>query len=228
MRVPAPAARTTTRRPSSLVAHVRVLRRQPLVLVPHSRRRDAPSPGLEPELSEPKSEVLPITPRRNAHQRLTAVSQETLVEADTLLAWRRAGVRRRAGQPTGSRSTTGVTWYAGAVSCGKPSWLQPGRERARRGMRRRLYVKGAARAGRCRWLGHGSRCLGSDAGQWRRSGSRGTTTSRSHRVRSHDARLCQTAHSMRMVSVQVLEYVSRCRRGARRHTSGAASVAAGS
>src|SRR6185369_3453160 len=26
----------------------------------------APSPGLEPELSEPKSEVLPITPRRTA------------------------------------------------------------------------------------------------------------------------------------------------------------------
>jgi hypothetical protein len=28
--------------------------------------REAPSPGLEPELSEPKSEVLPITPRRIA------------------------------------------------------------------------------------------------------------------------------------------------------------------
>src|ERR1700761_5841376 len=27
---------------------------------------EAPSPGLEPELSEPKSEVLPITPRRIA------------------------------------------------------------------------------------------------------------------------------------------------------------------
>lgn len=29
---------------------------------------EAPSPGLEPELSEPKSEVLPITPRRIAHR----------------------------------------------------------------------------------------------------------------------------------------------------------------
>src|SRR5260370_34564761 len=29
----------------------------------------APSPGLEPELSEPKSDVLPITPRRTTHQR---------------------------------------------------------------------------------------------------------------------------------------------------------------
>src|SRR6185437_15113152 len=30
--------------------------------------KTAPSPGLEPELSEPKSEVLPITPRRTAYQ----------------------------------------------------------------------------------------------------------------------------------------------------------------
>jgi hypothetical protein len=29
-----------------------------------SARIKAPSPGLEPELSEPKSDVLPITPRR--------------------------------------------------------------------------------------------------------------------------------------------------------------------
>jgi hypothetical protein len=35
----------------------------------HARSRQkshAPSPGLEPELSEPKSDVLPITPRRIA------------------------------------------------------------------------------------------------------------------------------------------------------------------
>ena len=32
-------------------------------------RVEAPSPGLEPELSEPKSDVLPITPRRTTHQR---------------------------------------------------------------------------------------------------------------------------------------------------------------
>lgn len=34
--------------------------------------RGAPSPGLEPELSEPKSEVLPITPRRIANPRRAA------------------------------------------------------------------------------------------------------------------------------------------------------------
>jgi AcrR family transcriptional regulator len=36
---------------------------------PQIRRVVAPSPGLEPELSEPKSDVLPITPRRTTHQR---------------------------------------------------------------------------------------------------------------------------------------------------------------
>jgi hypothetical protein len=34
------------------------------VLEAKVRSMEAPSPGLEPELSEPKSEVLPITPRR--------------------------------------------------------------------------------------------------------------------------------------------------------------------
>ena len=39
--------------------------RSPRLSTPKSQAR-APSPGLEPELSEPKSEVLPITPRRTA------------------------------------------------------------------------------------------------------------------------------------------------------------------
>src|SRR6185312_7345719 len=47
----------------------------------HSKLRPittAPSPGLEPELSEPKSEVLPITPRRTDQLVM-------LVEATTLI-----------------------------------------------------------------------------------------------------------------------------------------------
>src|SRR5579884_1117026 len=44
----------------------------PLSVAFHARSRqtlEAPSPGLEPELSEPKSDVLPITPRRIARPR---------------------------------------------------------------------------------------------------------------------------------------------------------------
>src|SRR5262245_28281833 len=44
----------------------------------------APSPGLEPELSEPKSDVLPITPRRISHQE-TLDGTVALRRTDTLI-----------------------------------------------------------------------------------------------------------------------------------------------
>src|ERR1700744_1605521 len=55
----------------------------------------APSPGLEPELSEPKSDVLPITPRRTTHQR----------RADTLAVGRPPG-QPRALMPSSDCSAT--------------------------------------------------------------------------------------------------------------------------
>src|SRR6478736_2463459 len=71
MRVLAPAARTrTAASPCTLDIELHVDSRSPKL---------APSPGLEPELSEPKSEVLPITPRRTDQLVM-------LVEATTLIS----------------------------------------------------------------------------------------------------------------------------------------------
>ena len=73
IRVPAPAARTrtavsvasrlplTSRACASCRTRLELSHRSHVLPV-------APSPGLEPELSEPKSEVLPITPRRNCSE----------------------------------------------------------------------------------------------------------------------------------------------------------------
>src|SRR5271166_5234487 len=84
IRVPGPAAKTRT------AVSPRTVIDSPYLIWPTGRERacliidtpssvafralsrqttEAPSPGLEPELSEPKSEVLPITPRRIAYPR---------------------------------------------------------------------------------------------------------------------------------------------------------------
>ena len=73
--VPAPAAEPVNggigacRHGVSLSAAVSYATRRPGRTGTHSRAEVSP-PGLEPELSEPKSEVLPITPRRTVRPRL--------------------------------------------------------------------------------------------------------------------------------------------------------------